>query len=151
MGATIRSAPEAAALGDEGDGPCIGSARGGGGATAVAAMGSRGAQASMGAEDHGLSIRRSWRRRARGALCRGRGVAGARAEAGTRVEAGARMGATEAEVPRAADSLEIGMGASSMGVAPGHMRVRSQGSRWRMRPLLEKGSFGSRTLVLSAT
>ena len=103
------------------------------------------ARASAGAEDHGAVDPPELEATGRGALCRGCGVAGARAEAGT------RMGATEAGAPRAADSPDIGMGGSSMGVPPGQMRVRSRGSRWRMRPLLEKESFGPHTLLLSVT
>ena len=125
--------PEAAAIGDQGDGPCGGSARGGGGATAVATTkvyglplqregpgGPRGRR-SVGAGGDGP-----------GALCRGRGVAGTRAEVGAREEAGAgsRIGATVAGVPRAADSSEIGMGAMKSGLAMEYAAAVEKGEFW---------------------
>jgi hypothetical protein len=58
--------PKAAAIGDEGDGPCIGSARGSGRVTAVAAMGPPELKPAWGRRTMGLSIRRSWRRWAGG-------------------------------------------------------------------------------------
>jgi hypothetical protein len=50
--------------------------------------------------------------------------------------AGSRMGATEAGVPRAADSLEIGMGAMKSGLAMEYASPVGKGEFWVTHPFV---------------